>query len=73
MEDPSLLYWGSSLVVRNFNGVINGDIGFKGEPDENKVIEIGYGLLEKYWNKGYATEALGALIQRRGEHVKSIK
>lgn len=63
MEDPSLLYWGSWFVVKKSNGVIIGDIGFKGKPDENKVVEVGYGLLEKYWNKGYGTEAIGALIQ----------
>ena len=62
-EDPSLLYWGSWLVVRKVDGIVLGDIGFKGKPDENKVVEIGYGFLKNYWKKGYATEAVGALIQ----------
>lgn len=61
-EDSSILSWGVWLVVRKADGIVLGDIGFKGKPDENKVVEVGYGFLEKYWNKGYATEAVGALI-----------
>ncbi|MGG5252300.1 GNAT family N-acetyltransferase [Neobacillus sp. SM06] len=63
MEDPSLFYWGSWIVMRKSDGVIIGDLGFKGKPDVNKTVEIGYGFLEDYWNNGYATEAVGALIQ----------
>lgn len=62
-EDSSLLYWGVWLVVRKNDGMVLGDIGFKGKPNGNKEVEVGYGFLEKYWNKGYATEAVGALIQ----------
>lgn len=62
-KDPSLLYWGCWIVVRKFDDRVIGDIGFKGKPDENKVVEIGYGFLKDYWNKGYATEAMEALIQ----------
>lgn len=63
MKDPTLLYWGSWIVVRKSDDSVIGDIGFKGKPDENKVVEVGYGFLENYWNNGYATEAMGALIQ----------
>ena len=62
-RDPSLLYWGSWIVIRKSDDRIIGDIGFKGKPDENKTVEIGYGLLEGYWNNGYATEAVEALIE----------
>ncbi|UAC49716.1 GNAT family N-acetyltransferase [Bacillus aquiflavi] len=62
-EDPSLLYWGVWLVIRKNDGVIIGDIGFKGKPDKNKTVEVGYGFLESFWNQGYATEAVGALIK----------
>lgn len=61
-EDPSLLYWGVWLVVRKTDGLIIGDIGFKGKPNEAKIVEVGYGFLEDTWNNGYATEAVGALI-----------
>ncbi|MDC2865875.1 GNAT family N-acetyltransferase [Bacillus sp. BP-3] len=62
-EDSSLLYWGTWLVIRKTDGVVIGDIGFKGKPDKNKAVEVGYGFLENYWNNGYATESVGALIQ----------
>ncbi|WP_242143237.1 MULTISPECIES: GNAT family N-acetyltransferase [unclassified Bacillus cereus group] len=62
-EDASLLYWGSWLVVRKSDGRMIGDIGFKGAPNRQKEVEIGYGFLEEYWNKGYATEAVGALVR----------
>lgn len=62
-KDPSLLNWGSWMVVRKSDDIVIGDFGFKGKPDENGVVEIGYGFLKDYWNNGYATEAVGALIQ----------
>lgn len=72
-EDPSMLYWGTWLVLLKSDGTIIGDIGFKGKPDENKAVEIGYGLLEEYWNKGFATEAVGALMQWAWETGKVDK
>lgn len=62
-EDPSVLYWGPWLAVLKTDGTIIGDLGFKGKPDDERTVEIGYGLLEPYWNKGYATEAVGALME----------
>ncbi|GIO18089.1 N-acetyltransferase [Oceanobacillus oncorhynchi subsp. incaldanensis] len=62
-EDPALLYWGVWLVKRKADDKIIGDMGFKGRPDENKTAEVGYGFLESCWNKGYATEALAALLK----------
>ena len=61
-EKPALLLWGSWLVISQADGNIIGDIGFKGQPSANKDVEIGYGLLERYQNNGYATEAVGALV-----------
>lgn len=61
-KDPSLLYWGCWMVVRKSDDRVIGDIGFKGKPDKNQNVEVGYGFLEEFWNKGYATEAVEALI-----------
>lgn len=61
-ENSALLLWGSWLVISQVDGNIIGDIGFKGRPSANKDVEIGYGLLDCYQNHGYATEAVGALV-----------
>lgn len=61
-NDPTLVGWGSWLVIRKEDDLVIGDIGFKGKPNLNKVVEVGYGLLEPYWRKGYATEAVGGLV-----------
>ncbi|MBM7649498.1 ribosomal-protein-alanine N-acetyltransferase [Bacillus ectoiniformans] len=62
-DDPSLLLWGVWLVVRKEDQAVIGDIGFKGRPDEERIVETGYGFLEEHWNKGYATEAVEGLVQ----------
>lgn len=62
-EDPELLAWGHWLVIEKMSGQVIGDAGFKGQPNADREIEIGYGLLERYWNKGYATETVNGLIE----------
>lgn len=61
-NDPTIDGWGSWFVIRKEDGMFIGDIGFKGKPNLNKVVEVGYGLLEPYFNKGYATEAMKELV-----------
>lgn len=61
--DPTLLQWGSWLIIRESDQAIVGDIGFKGKPNSVKQVEIGYGLLQQYCHNGYATEAVAALIK----------
>ena len=45
------------------NGEVVGEAGFKGPPDRNDAIEIGYSTREKFRNCGYMTEAVGALTR----------
>lgn len=49
--------WGITLKKE---GTFIGDVGFKG-PAKHHAVEIGYGLPEEYWGKGYATEAVDML------------
>lgn len=73
-EDSTVLYWGPWLAVLKSDGTVIGDLGFKGAPDEKGSVEIGYGLLVEYWNQGYATEAVGALMEWAWEQgVRKIK
>lgn len=73
-KDPSLFTWGSWLIVRKCDGKVIGDGGFKGKPNGRHQVELGYGLLEQYWNRGYGTEAMNALIEwaLANEEVKKI-
>jgi threonine dehydratase len=43
------------------SGVVIGDCGIHGEPDENGDIELGYGLAEPYRGQGYGTEVAAGL------------
>lgn len=61
-EDPAILYWGPWLAMLKADNKVIGDLGFKGAPDNKGAVEIGYGLLEEYRGKGYATEAVAALV-----------
>ncbi|MBE7150112.1 GNAT family N-acetyltransferase [Bacillus mycoides] len=62
-RDVASLPWGPWYVIRKEDDVVLGDIGFKGKPNEQHTVEIGYGFIEKYWNKGYATEAVSELMK----------
>ncbi|MBB4824601.1 ribosomal-protein-alanine N-acetyltransferase [Sporosarcina luteola] len=62
-EEPSLLGWGAWLVTCQATGEVIGDIGFKGRPDANGEVEVGYGILPAAQNKGFATESVRAVTQ----------
>ena len=49
-------------VVHTHTGDGVGTCGFKGPPDGDGAVEIAYGILPAYQNKGYATEAAAALV-----------
>lgn len=58
-EFPWHTYW---LAVIKGQNIGAGLIGFKGSPDEQGKVEIGYGIDSGSRGKGYATEAAGTLI-----------
>ena len=62
-SDTTSLGWGTWLVVKKSDSQVIGDIGFKGKPNADKQVEVGYGFLKKHWNRGYATEAVKAIMQ----------
>ena len=68
---PYFSLW--SVVVKTENRPV-ADLCFKGPPDANGEIEIGYGTYEQFRGNGYMTEAVGALIEwaKQQPEVKAI-
>jgi ribosomal-protein-alanine N-acetyltransferase len=46
------------------SGTLIGIGGFKGPPDSDGEVELGYGVLHEYQGRGYATEAVLAWVAR---------
>lgn len=64
-------WWSWYFVLRNRltgSRVLIGNGGFKGPPDDEGTVEIGYSLLPPYRNKGHTTEAVQALVSWAFEH-----
>lgn len=61
-EAPASAGWHVSAVVRD--NVIVGDAGFKGAPDSDGTVEIGYSTLPDHRRNGYAVAAVRLLTER---------
>lgn len=61
IDEENYLWHTFWLFVLKENKTIIGSACFKGLPDANSAVEIGYGTNEKYRNKGYTTEAISTL------------
>jgi ribosomal-protein-alanine N-acetyltransferase len=60
-KEPEAPTW-VGLIIHKTDRTLIGDMGFHGAPDENGAVEIGYSIVPKYRNQGYATEMVRALI-----------
>jgi RimJ/RimL family protein N-acetyltransferase len=56
-------------VIHEEDRRVIGNVGFKGPPDEDGVVEIAYGIVPGYQGRGYATEAASALVAFARERV----
>ena len=54
--------WGHRQVVEQASGLVVGGIGFFGPPRESGEVEVGYGIVPSRQGRGYATEALQAML-----------
>jgi len=52
----------SWVVVLRGTGTVIGTVGFVWYSAENNTAELGYSFSREYWNHGYATQALRAVI-----------
>lgn len=58
---PGREEWGTNWKITLSGGTPVGEIGFKGAPDAEGIVELGYGIGEPFRQNGYATEAVKAL------------
>jgi RimJ/RimL family protein N-acetyltransferase len=63
MEGYEYLFTTFWIVVEKVSSVIVAELGFKGKPDRQGNIEIGYGTLPDHRRKGIMTEAVGGMIR----------
>lgn len=54
--------WSQFAIVLRKSGTLIGDCGLRNPAMGSRQAEIGFTLSRKYWGKGYATEAVGVLV-----------
>ena len=62
LEHPDQREWYAIWMIERKDGAHIGDLCFKGS-DGSGAVEIGYGIDEAYQGKGYATEAVTAVVR----------
>ena len=68
------LYYSLWTITLKEKLTLIGDLCFKGPPDKDGQIEIGYGLNEKFQKQGYMAEAVQAIVKWAflQERVKAV-
>jgi ribosomal-protein-alanine N-acetyltransferase len=62
-SDDDYLFYSFWVVINKSTGEIVAELGFKGPPDEEGRIEIGYGTMPEQENRGYMSEAVATMLQ----------
>ncbi len=65
--------WWVHLIVYRPDNLLIGSCGYKGEPDAEGRVEIGYEIKPSHRNRGLATEAARALVENAFTHAKVRK
>ena len=69
---PPLRDWWTYLIVYQPDNLLVGSCGYKGEPDAEGCVEIGYEIRASHRQMGLATEAARALVENALAH-ESVK
>ena len=62
--------WGEWFIVQVKPALLVGSIGLSGRPDGAGWVELDWAMLPAYERKGYATEAMGGLIDWAFSHAE---
>lgn len=60
---PETEAFGVWVMIEREGGLVVGDIGFHGPPDEAGTVEIGYSVVPRRRGRGYAAEAARSLVE----------
>lgn len=65
LRDPDATGWSFWYLIerRSEPQELAGICGFKGRPDPDGAVEIGYSVLQQFRNMGYASEAVARLVE----------
>ncbi len=66
LKHPEQWVWRAVWMIECKDGTHIGDLSFKGI-DAHGAVEIGYGILREFEGRGYATEAVSAIVQWAAE------
>lgn len=72
-EEPNSEKWLSYLPVEIETRTLLGSCGYKGLPNTNGIVEIGYEVAKDYRNKGFATEFVEILVNNAFEYYEVIE
>lgn len=61
-EDPTRIGWLAWSFIHSAERILIGDGGFGGKPDAAGVVQMGYNILPGWQRRGYATQAVRALV-----------
>jgi RimJ/RimL family protein N-acetyltransferase len=61
--DPASARWGPRLIVVDTPRTLVGWGGFKGPPDDDEAVEIGYAIAPAWQGRGIATAAVRELLR----------
>ncbi|MDX6374447.1 MAG: [ribosomal protein S5]-alanine N-acetyltransferase [Nocardioidaceae bacterium] len=64
VDAPQDLAWVTGVLVDDETGAVVGGAGFHAAPDENAMVEAGYGVDPDHRRHGYARAALLLMIER---------
>ena len=62
-DETNYLYHSFWFLVRKVDRIVIGSIDFKGLPNMDGEVEIGYGLGKEFEHNGYMTETVKAMCQ----------
>ena len=71
---PPLRDWWVYLIIHVPENILIGSCGFKGEPDANGVVEIGYEIINSHRKQGLGRETAKGLVDHAFSHsaVKKV-